>query len=531
MYPDSGGQEIVIQEAGAKQPTRVTYRPGDDFLGSWSPDGRYLAVMTDRWTRLSHSDIAILDPRRPDSVLARLTSDPDSRDAEPQWSPDGTRIAFSRLHYDGHVPLGEICVVTVDGREEHCLAGGAVGLVGWTSALEVVGIFQLAEGVPQIVAVNIGTGASRVLAEGEVRSQSQAPGWVACVCRRTATEPLQLRVFSALDPDNGVRIEPSEPVPEVTLFATGRPHRHLDRLSIEAASRTIPVGGLYQLVLRGADGEGTPVVPQALRWWSGDTAVAWVDTAGVVHPRRAGTVVIHASAGGWRQDSTTIRVGQAEIATVTAEDWAGDFTERWVPFGEPRPFLARAGGRMTLAPNGDSTFLSGVYLARPLPARGGLGLEFDASVPRTRPQWQTLQVALRPADSLVVRSWDLRKGHLPGWHDRSRTCFIQYPSPEVAVRGKSLVLVAGVQQIVATPPALSTGAWFRVRLQFFSDGRCGLALNGRARVISESRLPMGDSAMILLMAVSHHTRVLIGHLETWTGVRRDVDWSVLDRSR
>ena len=56
------------------------------------------------------------------------------------------------------------------------------------------------------------------------------------------------------------------------------------------------------------------------------------------------------------------------------------------------------------------------------------------------------------------------------------------------------------------------------------DGR-----DGQARAILDRRVPLGDSAMVLSHSYSHRTRILVGHLEVWTGVRRDVDWDAVRR--
>jgi hypothetical protein len=62
------------------------------------------------------------------------------------------------------------------------------------------------------------------------------------------------------------------------------------------------------------------------------------------------------------------------------------------------------------------------------------------------------------------------------------------------------------------------------------SGRCGAAVNGEPQAIADRQVPLGDSATLLVGGYSHRTRFLVGHLEVWTGVRRDVDWSALDRT-
>lgn len=58
-----------------------------------------------------------------------------------------------------------------------------------------------------------------------------------------------------------------------------------------------------------------------------------------------------------------------------------------------------------------------------------------------------------------------------------------------------------------------------------------MAINDTARAIIDRAVPMGDSALLILWAVSHRTRILVGPLDVWTGVRRDVDWGVAGAPR
>jgi hypothetical protein len=64
-------------------------------------------------------------------------------------------------------------------------------------------------------------------------------------------------------------------------------------------------------------------------------------------------------------------------------------------------------------------------------------------------------------------------------------------------------------------------------LQLFPDGRCGVAVNGVARVIHDRKVPIGDSAVLIVSAYSHRTRIVVGPLAIWSGVRADVDWNAV----
>ncbi len=72
---------------------------------------------------------------------------------------------------------------------------------------------------------------------------------------------------------------------------------------------------------------------------------------------------------------------------------------------------------------------------------------------------------------------------------------------------------------------LKSGNWYRLRLQVFPDGSCGLALNGVALARTPPALKLDRKFRILLGGQSVGTRLLVGPLEAWRGVRTDVDWS------
>ena len=67
---------------------RLTHSSGNDLLPDWSPDGTQIAFMSDRdgdW------DIFVMDADG--SNLRRLTNN-SGNDLFPNWSPDGRKIVF-----------------------------------------------------------------------------------------------------------------------------------------------------------------------------------------------------------------------------------------------------------------------------------------------------------------------------------------------------------------------------------------------------------------------------------------------------
>lgn len=81
----------IAPVTGATPAHQLTDLRGDNSSPRWSPDGRQIALVSDRG---DHSFIAIYDFGR-ESV--RYLSPSADRDAMPRWSPDGRNIAFVRL--------------------------------------------------------------------------------------------------------------------------------------------------------------------------------------------------------------------------------------------------------------------------------------------------------------------------------------------------------------------------------------------------------------------------------------------------
>jgi TolB protein len=101
MRPDGSGQRIL-----ARRPA------GGDKRTSWSPDGRFVAFDSWRYTPPRREfDIFVVDA---DGKRARRVTRHPARELAPSWSPEGRRIAFTRKRAGGN--LEDAFVVRADGR-------------------------------------------------------------------------------------------------------------------------------------------------------------------------------------------------------------------------------------------------------------------------------------------------------------------------------------------------------------------------------------------------------------------------------
>lgn len=192
---DSGGKELFIRRADGSE-RRLTFTPGDDDMGSFSPDGRYIAFPTARWNPHGWSDIAILDLRT--SGIRRITAS-DSYDRGPIWSPDGSRLAFVRSNLaPGRAGNDEICWVPISGGVAHCPAITELQLVSITGWLDETTLLLQHQGLtsPRMARYWIREARFEDLPGiAPLAGLSPDGRWVACYCRIRSSSDLAPYVF------------------------------------------------------------------------------------------------------------------------------------------------------------------------------------------------------------------------------------------------------------------------------------------------------------------------------------------------
>ena len=107
--------EVFVMNADGTAPQRLTYNNVFDVDSSWSPDGQHLAFTS---TRSGRWEVFVIDLAT--RAVTQLTGgDENTASASPDWSPDGTRIAFERfIRRPGIVPK-TIYVMAADGQHPH----------------------------------------------------------------------------------------------------------------------------------------------------------------------------------------------------------------------------------------------------------------------------------------------------------------------------------------------------------------------------------------------------------------------------
>jgi DNA-binding SARP family transcriptional activator len=302
----------------------------------------------------------------------------------------------------------------------------------------------------------------------------------------------------------------------------------LHKILVDPDTLHLTVGdtGMLRAHGLGPAGERLGAVPQ-VRWVSGDSTVARVDETGRVVADRAGSTYVVAAFGLGRIDDTafvSVANAPAPPPLVLQEDFEqGLDTLRWRAFGDPAPRIAKRAGRGASTGfnnSGDYSHTSGIASRARLVVDRGLTIEYWASVPITRPVWQSVRVGLHsaPADSFVLGPGPPQ----PSWNVVAFA--LEAPVPNMA-RRQVMGLFTDASpsfNLVRLPDALGDGRWHRYRLVIYPGGEVRWFADG-AELIPPGRASLGGQALWTLVVEGRSVGALamVDDLKVWEGVALD----------
>lgn len=512
---DNGLSELVlVHDRVAKV---IAPAHGDDVNPSWSPDGRFAVFSTMRWAALPDGgfDLAILEVAT--GKVRQLTATADG-DISPKWSPAGSRIGFIRQSL--RPGPDSLCWRSINGENGACRTINAAviqELAGWVDGKTVLVTTSVTTACEwQLIDVDTGN-TQRIRSESSCAPSLSPDGsWVAWSNHHTATSSgtAKFRVASLRGSRNERAVDISTLAgSDATLYWIGSWSRpSISHISLRYGSDTIDLHSSYRLRLGAVDanGKAMDIVGPVVDWRSSDARVAPVDSAGTVWPRAIGTVVVSATAGGWRADSVRLVVARIAPVRLLDEQWGDTALTRWLHWGTPDSRVVNAAdGSAALFVNGDGEYTSGVYSRLRIPVTRGAALDLEIETPITRSKWQFLQLGL--LDARVVTPSG------PNGHG----CSFKYPSSEGALGIHRFSFTGGGGLLDGS---LDNGQRYRIRVQLFPDGTCGIAIND----VPAGRGPTGvtsrDSVSVVLGGQTVLSPLLIRRATLWSGVPTDVAW-------
>ena len=136
--------EIATVALEGSTARRLTTDGEYDHLPSWSPDSRRIAYLSEigihvDWKR-TYRHLLVLSMQGDNVESEVLIRNSSLADVEPQWSPDGSRLAVLVTEGDGTVFLREkvlarvasLRIVEADGSGQHTVTGNVISGVSWS---------------------------------------------------------------------------------------------------------------------------------------------------------------------------------------------------------------------------------------------------------------------------------------------------------------------------------------------------------------------------------------------------------------
>ncbi|MDB4913676.1 MAG: transcriptional regulator protein, partial [Gemmatimonadetes bacterium] len=456
-FPDSGGVDVVLWYPEGHE-ERLTATKGDDVPDGWSPDGRAILIESSRDGEIGHRALYVVDVATRRSRRLTTGGTRQATDGSAMWSPDGSRIAFSRNYYD--VRPGEFCTVDADGRNESCHAlegGSAANISGWLDAARVA-VFIDSANVLRTDVINVQTGETSRLSQRYQNCWVSPNGaWLAC---RSSNESPAITVSPIAAPQAARTVI----LPQDTRFAQvfwrapAKLRQTIARISIRSPVTSVPVGvgTLLHAVAYGTDDQRLQLV--APRWSVDDTTRATISREGVLQVARPGPVVVRVTAGGWRSAELLLTAIGMTATTVLEENWSSGFERRWRFYGEPLPEVVSDGTHRAFWNRGDGNYFSGAHTVGGVPAGDGVWLEAHVNSRLTATQWQTIQIFLN-GTSRTLAGWDHRNGNIP---PMPSVCGFGYPAGEGFSALRRMAPGNDVSASLGYPTdSLGRGGWYR----------------------------------------------------------------------
>lgn len=523
----------IYRRCVGKPPELVYAAPRDDGYPAPSPDGRRMALTTSQWSRVGadNYDLALLDLET--HQLEPLVRSDSFMEIGSNWSPDGARIAYVRR-------LGNVMhlcfVAPVRLAPVRCAPGTLTlgDILGWVTSDQLLTGHAGQRGMT-IIRHTISTGRrDTLLQDALIRPVlSQDGRWFATTTLVPGRSQPAWFLYRTEAPDDPRLIElPGDAEEYRVLAVTRERYSHMiDSLAITPVPEPLAPGVAYQLQLTAFNRAGEEIELTApVQWSVSPAANAIVDSAGRLVPVQGAGVEVSAELPGWAEarSQVTFRPQPAEL--LLDERWHEGLTRRWIPYGDPRSRLVDGPDGPAFLNNGDGSYPSGAYLRDGYSLSHGLAVEAEIRAPLTRTQWQSISIEwCGGCDSATMGAWDHSSGPpaYDGARRQVRTCSATFPSTEGPGTGDSLTF--GTRNLVWAVPdftrTMKSGRPHRLLLQLFADGRCGVALDGVGLAVSRVAVKRDRPFHLLLNGNSAGTRILVGPVRAWRGVREGTDWS------
>jgi DNA-binding SARP family transcriptional activator len=453
----------------------VVTQPGDDVMGSTSPDGRHIVFTSGDTATSSFSRDLLIGNADGSDPRVLLEGQPDLK-VHP-WSPDGRRIGV-----DVRGQQDTLRIMTPWGHVVRSFPFAEIGSFDWCGSGDRVAVQgrDLLDSPPRIVVLDVeGDSVQRLsgVARGGIACSpdgsalayvTNLEGHLRAVIHDIRTDTLAVLPLPVDESYRNPSWLPDSipPVPtELAIAGLAGPVDLGDRVELQAWFR-----------FSDDSNRRGPV-----EWRTHDPSIASILPGGRLSANRAGTTMLIASYEDWLVDSVEVEVtGARAVGAVMADNFEHIDSVRWMTRGDFPPVPSVVDGAGALRFRGSETGTHGLIErdGRPLP--GGGTVEFEFKIRPTRDVFQDVTVCLSNADSPEA-----------AWERPAQNGCLRYPGHQLAKYDPSLVrleMETAWHTYVQLPDQLPSDDWVHGAVQLRSDGQVSLVINRRVVAISEPQL-------------------------------------------
>jgi len=521
---------VTIDRAGRR--SAFASKPHDQTQPVASPDGRFVAYLDRDFWDSQATEIMLYDVEQ--KITGRLTHTPATEGAV-RWSPDGTRLAFTRE--SGDSTGAYVCTLAPSTGLEHCGTPPRelipTMVHAWTQSDQLVirGISR-STGLNTLALLELDGTLVRDLDTGarEYLMDRTGAGGL-CICWVPRLDQPVVAFFSVSAPDHKVPLRlGGKAVSGVSVHMTTfrRPARTVARIEALGPD-SVTLGESARLRVRGFDAQGRDAQLLGSRWTALDTHVAHVSEIGEITSAGLGSARVVVSDKSGLSDTLRVKVVPSGLSLGLSERWEGDVDSAWYRFGVPSSYVAEAQGERFLRINGDERLTSGVISRMTLDPSFGITVRVRFKMRVNRPTWQTLLLRLDPvASDAEIRDWLKNRDDAfrSAWTWRiDRNCTIRMPRDEGAAFQHIVGLIAkgDVVALRSHPPGFWDGQPHDAVLQVLPDGRCSYSMDGTLLGVSQAAIGKDRPLRVMLEGNSVGTDVRVLSVDVWRGVGRVPD--------
>ncbi|MBA2686959.1 MAG: AAA family ATPase [Gemmatimonadaceae bacterium] len=405
------GPDILLFSADGKSVREIAAGSGDDIIAGWSPDGNWLLATHARSLPTGDYDADLFavntNGRRVD-----LDVSPTRSVVEAVWSPDGTHIAWTARVGDTHQQEVFISNAAGEGLINISNSPGEDFHVNWARDGGRVAFTSDRFGSADIFSYELATRKLWRLttdpAQDDYGIYSPDGSFVGF---ESTTDGVASVYIVRSYGGNPIRIAGGEQTFTISKWgASTTASSYIANVHIIAPNQ-VPISRTVGARVDAVSLNNTRLLPPEVTWTNLDPDFLrlQVDTTQVEEFKnlnalltglKPGLARVAISAGGWRADTTLLRVGNERIDLITDDFSQGLKSSRWLSVGDSVPRLIALTTGKHLSPHSGRQLENGILSRMPLPLYNGFFATVSVRAPLAAPTAQrSFRISLVVPDS------------------------------------------------------------------------------------------------------------------------------------